>query len=139
MKPALTLVRDALPIERISCAHIRGWLAAEPVLGDWSQAAPGAIRPQRLATLIRDRIWEAHDITIGSVRKRLAAADAAPAGLDFRVSLDVEIGPDQDVAVLSRTHFTLGPSGRIRAEIQLKSALGEHPITDGPVPLRRPS
>lgn len=138
MKPGLTLVRDALPVERISCARIRQWLASDEGLGGWSRAGPAAIRPQRLAALIRDRIWEAHDVTLGTVRERLERGPAQGSGeVDYWVRLEVEVEPDKEVEVVSRTRFTMAPNGRLRAEIGLASPDGEQPITEGPIPLRR--
>ena len=138
MNPALTPVRDTMPIERISCARIRQWLTGDSRLGDWSRAAPGAIRPRRLAALIRDRIWEAHGVTLGTVRERLERRlSQGSDSLDYWVSLEVEIEPDKEIEVVSRTRFTLAPDGRLRAAIGLARDGGEQPITEGPVPLRR--
>lgn len=138
MRAALTLVRDTLPVERISCARIRQWLANDERLGGWSRAAPSAIRPQRLATLIRDRIWEAHDVTLGAVRERLGSGTGKGLdGVDYWVRIEVEIEPDKEVELISRTRFTMAPNGRLRAEIGLASGTAQVPITEGPVPLRR--
>ena len=137
MKPALTLVRDALPMDRISCARIRQWLADHRGLGDWSRGR--LVRSAAAAAaLIRDRIWESHDVTLGTVRDRLDRQLSTGAELVvYWVRLEVEIEPDKDIEVVSRTSFTLAPSGRLRAEIGLVSPNGEPPITEGPVPLRR--
>lgn len=139
MKPALTLVRDALPLERLNCTRIRDWLAAGGAIGAWSRTAPAAIRPQRLATLIRNRIWEAHDVTLGSVRDRLARVSQADdhGSVDYWVRLEIEVEPDQEIELCSRTRFTIRPSGRICAEIALMEGNLEHPVTEGPVSLRR--
>jgi hypothetical protein len=138
LKPGLALVRDTLPMERISRARIRQWIDGDATLGDWSRAAPAAIRPQQLATLIRNRIWEAHDVTLGAVRERLERqASKGSDSVDYWVRLEVEFEPDKEIEVISRTRFTVAPSGRLRAEIELTSGDGAQPITEGPVPLRR--
>jgi hypothetical protein len=139
LKPAYTLVRDALPLERLSCARIRQWLADDTDLGSWSRTEPGAIRPQQLAALIRDRIWEAHDVSLATVRDRLDRADEAqqPRQAEYWVKVEIEKQPDKKARVLSRTRFSSTPNGRICAEICIVADHGNQTLTDGPVPLRR--
>lgn len=139
MKPDHTLVRDALPLERLSCALIRQWLADDADLGAWSRNQPGAIRPRQLAALIRDRIWEAHDLTLATVRQRLEGGGDGQQirQADYWVKVAIEKQPDQEAKVVSRTRFSLASSGRICAELQIVGGGRDRPITAGPVALRR--
>ena len=141
MKPDFQLVRDALPLERLSGSRIRQWLADDSELGGWSRTHPGAIRPQRLAGLLRDRIWEAHDVTLAAVRERLHRDCRAepPRQTDYWVKIKIETQPDKEVEVRTRTRFSLSSNERICAEIFIAGAAGDQRITDGAVPLRRRS
>lgn len=137
LKPAETLVRDALPLERLSCARIRQWLAEDGGLGSWSRNESGAIRPHQLAALIRDRIWEGHDVSLATVRERLEADERPIPHADYWVRVDVEKKPNDEASVLSRTRFSLTQNGRICAEMWIVAQDVEQPITEGPVQLRR--
>lgn len=139
MRPDYTLVRDALPFERLSCARIRQWLAEDTDLGCWSRTSPRAIRPQHLAALIRDRIWEAHDVPLATVRGRLEREgdDKQAPYVDYWVKIEIEKGANEGSKLLARTRFSLTTGGRVRAEICLAAKSGEHCLTDGAVTLRR--
>ena len=139
MKPDFTLVRDALPLERLNCARIRQWLADDTGLGSWSRTHPGAIRPQRLAALIRDRIWEAHDVTLAAVRERMLQGGQVDGvrQADYWVKIKIERQPDDEVELLTRTRFSFSANERICAEIFIAGGPGDRCISDGPVPLRR--
>ena len=139
MKPDFTLVRDALPLDRLNCARIRQWLADDADLGGWSRSHPGAIRPHRLATLIQYQIWEAHDVTLAAVRQRLNLGRQVdpPRQIDYWVKIKIEKQPDEEVEVQTRTRFSLTSNERICAEIYITGGADDRAITDGAVPLRR--
>jgi hypothetical protein len=130
------LVRDAMPVERISKARIRHWLMHDQELGAWSRARAGAIRPARLASLIRDAIWRAHDVAVDAVADRLARSFLDT--LTFRVEIEVN-APGEALHIVSKTQFTGHGGGRMHAEITLSDGPEPHRITNSPILLRNRS
>jgi hypothetical protein len=126
-------VRDALPIERISYARIRQLLSSDEEMGGWSKGSQGAIRPGRLAMLIRERIWNAHDVSLDAIRARL------PRGTDtalvYRVEVEVDVG-DRYLKMVSRTRFSRSARGSICADIDLSIGAASDSITGSSIVLR---
>ena len=116
MIQAGTPIRELIPERRISCAMIRSVIAGDALLGEWSREARGGIRPQRLALLVRRSIWRAHDIRYGDVREQFRKNPAKPVEFPVEVEIYAE-GAWRHLT--SCTTFTLRPSGRITAEIDL--------------------
>jgi hypothetical protein len=130
---ASTLIRDILPPARISTSRIRNLLSPGTGLGKWSLGQAGAIRPARLARLLRKRIWEAHDISVGAVKQLL---EGAPSGVrTYRVEVEIDTGSDY-LAVVSQTHFRQTSRGSLCADIDLIVDETPEPITNSTILLR---
>lgn len=126
-------VRRLLPADRISEARIRNLLGGDPDLDRWSRNAPGALRPRRLAALIRDRIWEGHDVSLAAVRARLATR---PGGkLVYRVTIEVDVG-GRYIRMVSQTSFAATARGSVRADIDLTVGNRTGTITAAPILLK---
>lgn len=126
-------VRDALPIGRISQSRIRQLLSRDTELGGWSRGASGAIRPGRLSALIRERIWEAHDISLTAIRTRLPRCSGST--LVYRIDVEVDIG-DRYLKMFSRTRFSRSSRGSVCAEIDLTIGTESDSITGSSILLR---
>ena len=126
-------VRGLIPADRISETRIRDLLRGDPELDRWSRSAPGALRPARLASLIRDRIWEGHDVSLAAVRTRLA--NRPDGKLIYRMIVEVDIG-GRYLKLVSRTRFASTPRGSIRLDIELSVGTRTGTITGSPIVLR---
>jgi len=109
-------VRDVLREDRISCARIRAALARECALGQWSTGLTDAIRPARLAVLLRRHIWRAHDVSLSAVERRLGQEKNEIA---FEVRVEIDVGRAAPLQVRSLTHFSRSRHGRIGVRIDL--------------------
>lgn len=114
------VVRDLIPIDRISAARIRRFLREDGRLGQWSRAGKGGIRPTLLARLVRNCIWEGLDLPLDDVRKRLAKPGHETC---YQMTVEVEVGPKGDCGYLrTQARFIHCGSGRIAAQIELCTA-----------------
>lgn len=125
-------LRDLIPEASLQLAQIRSLLDQDHDLGSWSRSHPRAIRPHRLAMLIRRCIWEAHDLQLSAVRKRIKDSNDGTA--DFRVSVAVDVG-GRDVLVDSHTRFDCRTGNRICADMELKLGGAVRRITSGSIRL----
>ncbi|MEA3032691.1 MAG: hypothetical protein QOH86_707 [Sphingomonadales bacterium] len=120
------MVRDLLPIERISEACIRDVLGPHPQVGGWSRGRRG-IRPFRLAHLVRDRIWTAHDSSAADLLHRLRQRQPGnKLRYEVDISIETEGGP---VTVAAWTEFGLTGTGGMTARLYLKAAERQAPIS----------
>ena len=121
-------VRDLLAEDRISCARIRRALLNDATLGRWCCGPGDPIRTGRLAALVRRSIWQAHDMSLETVRRRLAEESAA-GELVYDIVLEIDTGSARPEVLRSSTWFRRGGHGRIVARVQLDLGGKTIPLT----------
>lgn len=126
-------VRGLMPAGRISEARIRDLLSGDADLHRWSRSEPGALRPGRLAALVRDRIWEGHDVSLGAVRARLA--NRPDGQIIYRMTVEVDVG-GRYLTMVSRTRFATTARGSVCANIELTVGTRTGLITCSPILLK---
>ncbi|HEX8623492.1 MAG TPA: hypothetical protein VF782_00285 [Allosphingosinicella sp.] len=114
------LLHDIIPRDRLSVSLISGVLTSHPQLGRWSREEAGAIRPRRLALVVRTNMWLALNRPVSEMKSGLH--EASTGAVDYSYPVTVKHDHDSPpVALAARARFTRRWSGRIVVEIYLES------------------
>lgn len=118
-------IRDLIPRDRVSLARIRTTVSSHSQIGSWSRRQRGAIRPSRLAELIRYCLLAGLTMPIEQVEAALRSTSRKSCSHAYEI--EVEIAPGQVERIDAGAEFTLTPAGRVRVLL----TLGGIAITSG--------